>query len=92
MVTSSSIQHPRAELFDPFAPLHLQEPFPFFARLRELHPVYWNSQYSFWMLTRYQGVKWALQSPAKFSSATGVEIEKRAKHLPQGTRASFDIC
>lgn len=92
MVTSSSIQHPGAELFDPFAPLHLQEPFPFFARLRELHPVHWNSQHSFWMLTRYQDVKWALQSPAKFSSATGVEIEKRAKHLPQGTRASFDIC
>ncbi|HEY4045899.1 MAG TPA: hypothetical protein VGM27_03440, partial [Acidobacteriaceae bacterium] len=34
----------------------------------------------------------ALQSPKTFSSATGVEIEKRAKHIPQNSRADFDIC
>jgi cytochrome P450 len=89
---SSSVQNPGHEIFDPFVPLHLQEPFPFFARLREAQPVYWNAQYSFWMLTRYQDVKWALQSPAKFSSATGGEIARRSEHLPQDTRASFDIC
>jgi cytochrome P450 len=87
-----SIQQPIVDSFDPFAPQNIQEPFLFFAKLRESHPVYWNSQYSFWMLTRYKDVKAALQTPAKFSSASGVEIEKRAKHIPQSSRADFDIC
>jgi cytochrome P450 len=46
---------------------------------------------SFWMLTRYQDVKAALRAPRQFSSATGIEIEKRAQQIPQCARASFDI-
>src|SRR5258708_19798757 len=43
------------------------------------------------MLTRYQDVKAVLRAPRQFSSATGVEIEKRAEQIPQSARASFDI-
>ena len=57
-------------------PANLQEPFAFFARLRKEKAVYWNEQYSFWMLTRYQDVKAALRAPRQFSSATGVENGK----------------
>jgi hypothetical protein len=32
---SASTQEQEVELFDPFNILHIQEPFPFFARLRE---------------------------------------------------------
>jgi cytochrome P450 len=91
MSMSSSMNRLGSDIFDPMKPLNLQEPFVYFAKLREKKPVYWNEQYSFWMLTRYQDVRAALRSPRQFSSATGVEIEKRAEQIPQSVRASFDI-
>jgi cytochrome P450 len=91
MSMSSSMQVTGSEIFDPMTPSNLQEPFVLFARLRQEKPVYWNEQYSFWMLTRYQDVKAILRAPRQFSSATGIEIEKRAEQIPQCARASFDI-
>jgi cytochrome P450 len=91
MIMSSSTQATGSDIFDPMKPSNLQEPFVFFAKLRKEKPVYWNEQYSFWMLTRYQDVKAVLRAPRQFSSATGVEIEKRAEQIPQSARASFDI-
>jgi cytochrome P450 len=79
------------DAFDPMTPSNLHEPFRFFTRLREERPVYWNEKYSFWMLTRYQDVKAILQEPGQFSSATGVEIEKRGEQLPLSVRPSFDL-
>jgi cytochrome P450 len=87
MITSSSTQATGSDIFDPMTPSNLQEPFVFFAKLRKENPVYWNEQYSFWMLTRYQDVKAVLRAPRQFSSATGVEIEKRAEQIPQSARA-----
>ena len=89
---SSSIKVTGSDIFDPMTPSNLQEPFVFFAKLREEKPVYWNEQYSFWMLTRYQDVRAALRAPRQFSSATGIEIEKRAQQIPRSARASFEIC
>jgi cytochrome P450 len=91
MIISNSTQATGSDIFDPMTPSNLQEPFVFFAKLRKEKPVYWNEQYSFWMLTRYQDVKAVLRAPRQFSSATGVEIEKRAEQIPQSARASFDI-
>ncbi len=91
MSTPSSMQVRGSDIFDPMTLSNLQEPFVFFAKLRKEKPVYWNEQYSFWMLTRYQDVKAALRAPRQFTSATGVEIEKRAEQIPQSARASFDI-
>src|SRR4029077_9535271 len=91
MSMSSRMQVTGSDIFDPMTPSNLQEPFVFFAKLRKEKPVYWNEQYSFWMLTRYQDVKAALRAPRQFSSATGIEIEKRAQQIPQCARASFDI-
>ena len=88
---SSNMQVTGSDIFDPMTPSNLQEPFVFYAKLRKEKPVYWSEQYSFWMLTRYQDVKAALRAPRQFSSATGVEIEKRAEQVPQSVRASFDI-
>jgi len=88
---SSGMEVRRSDIFDPMTPANLEEPFVFFARLRKEKPVYWNEQYSFWMLTRYQDVKAALRAPRQFSSATGVEMEKRAEQIPPSARASFDI-
>jgi cytochrome P450 len=88
---SSRVQVTGSDVFDPMKPSNLQEPFVYFAKLRNENSVYWNEQYSFWMLTRYQDVKAALRAPRQFSSATVIEIEKRAEQIPQSARASFDI-
>jgi len=69
MSISSSMQVTGSDIFDPMTPSNLQEPFVFFAKLRREKPVYWNEQYSFWMLTRYQDVKAVLRAPRQFSSA-----------------------
>jgi cytochrome P450 len=90
MNTLSAIQV-TGDPFDPMTPSNLQEPFRFFARLRKERPVYWNEKYLFWMLTRYQAVKAILRAPSQFSSATGVEIERRREQFPASVRASFDI-
>jgi cytochrome P450 len=91
MSRSNSTHTMESDTFDPMKSSNLQEPFVYFAKLREKKPVYWNQQYSFWMLTRYQDVRTALRAPQLFSSATGVEIEKRAEQIPQSVRASFDM-
>jgi cytochrome P450 len=92
MSMSSRTQVTGSNIFDPMTSSNLQEPFIFFAKLRNEKPVYWNEQYSIWMLTRYQDVKAALRAPRQFSSATEIEIEKRAEQIPQCARASFDTC
>jgi cytochrome P450 len=91
MTISNRTQATGSDLFDPMTRSNLQEPFVFFAKLRQEKPVYWNEQYSFWMLTRYQDVKAVLKAPRQFSSATGIEIEKRAEQIPPSARASFEI-
>jgi cytochrome P450 len=89
---SPSNTHRWIDLFDPSSPQHVKDPFTFFARLQEAHPVYWNGRCSFWVLTRYHDVQDALQSPDIFSSVTILELEERGKSMPLGTRACFDIC
>jgi cytochrome P450 len=88
---SKTVNKIESKVVDPMKPANIQEPFVYLAKLREEKPVYWNEQYSFWMLTRYQDVKAVLRSPRLFSSATGVEIEKRGERFPQSVRACFDI-
>lgn len=77
---------------DPFFPPNIKEPYPYFARLRKHHPVYWRRENHFWMLSRYKDVKAALQSPAVFRSCTGPEILKRAEALPVSITSAFEIC
>jgi cytochrome P450 len=69
----------------------LQNPFLFFAALREHSPVSWNKKYSCWLFTRYRDVKAALQDSKRFSSATGEEVLQRAEQFPPSARASFEI-
>src|SRR5580700_12083899 len=91
MSMSKTVNKIESKVVDPMKPANIQEPFVYLAKLRKEKPVYWNEQYSFWMLTRYQDVKAVLRAPRQFSSATGVEIERRAEQIPQSARASFDI-
>jgi cytochrome P450 len=88
---SSSAQTKAVVSLDPVEPSNIENPFPFFARLREEAPVYWSEKYSFWMLSRYRDVKEVLLQPKKFSSVTKAPLLDRREHLPQDLHKSFDV-
>jgi cytochrome P450 len=48
-------------LFDPFAPGFTDDPYPQYAAMRELAPVY-QHPFGFWLLTSYAGVSWLLRA------------------------------
>lgn len=46
----------------------LADPYSYYARLREIDPVHWNTRWGGWLLTRYDDVLHALRSPEEYSS------------------------
>jgi len=57
------LTHPASALDQLFSPEVLANPHPLYAELREQHPVYWNSMFQFWVVTRYKDVASLLQDP-----------------------------
>jgi cytochrome P450 len=55
--------------FDPFAPSFLADPYPTFARLRELFPVFYLPELDYWVLSRYQDVRAALRDTTTYSAS-----------------------
>lgn len=50
-------------LFDVLRPENLRDPYPFYRRLREADPVYWDAERGTWVLTRHADVVAALRDP-----------------------------
>ena len=63
-----------ADVFDPFGPAALDDPYPFYAQLRRLAPVAYLEDHGVWMLARYDDVARAWQDPAGFSSVRGMGV------------------
>ena len=55
--------------FDPFAPAFLADPYPWFARYREEHPVFYAPALDYWVISRYHDVRTALRDTATYSAA-----------------------
>src|SRR6516162_612948 len=70
-------------LFGPklFGPKMLNDPYPFYARLRSAAPVHWVDQVGGWVLTRYADVISVLRSPQASSD--------RVNKAPQQSRLEF---
>ncbi len=62
------------DLFDPFGPAALDDPYPFYAQLRRLAPVAHLDDHGIWMLARYDDVVRAWRDPAGFSSVRGMGV------------------
>lgn len=62
-------------------------PYPTYRRLREEAPVYYNPEYNFYALSRYEDVRQGLGDHETFSSARGgiLEIIQNDIQLPAGT-------
>lgn len=72
--------------FDPYDVELLADPYPVFRRLREESPLYYNEQYDFYALSRFQDVSRALVDTGTFSSARGMilEVIKANIEIPPG--------
>ncbi|OBG96103.1 cytochrome [Mycobacterium sp. E3251] len=72
--------------YDPYDVGLLADPYPTFRRLREESPLYYNEQYDFYALSRFQDVSRALVDTATFSSARGMilEVIKANIEIPPG--------
>jgi len=58
--------------YSPFDAEVMADPYPVYRELRDHAPVYWSSQASCWVLSRYDDVCAALADPATYSSASGI--------------------
>jgi cytochrome P450 len=54
--------------FNPLAPPLLDDPHPFYARLRQEAPVTFAPNFHLWLVSRYQDVMTVLKDPRRFSS------------------------
>ena len=63
--------------YSPFARDVQENPYPFYAWLRQEHPVYYNAHFDFWALSHYDDVVQAARNHEVFSSAQGVGPDKR---------------
>ena len=72
--------------YDPYDVDLLGDPYPMFRRLREESPLYYNEQYDFYALSRFQDVSRALVDTGTFSSARGMilEVIKANIEIPPG--------
>jgi cytochrome P450 len=73
--------------FDPYDQVLNSDPYPVHRRLREEAPLYYNEQYDFYALSRFDDVSRALVDHRTFSSARGVILEliKSGIEIPPGT-------
>jgi len=63
-------------IYDPFSPELIADPYPFYERLRDEHPIHYNERMDFYVLSRYDDIFRALRKPQVFSSAQGLTPAK----------------
>ncbi|MEM8609881.1 MAG: cytochrome P450 [Myxococcota bacterium] len=76
MTTRADAQVEYDPIYDPFNPALMVDPYPFYARLRDDHPLYYNARLDCFVLSRYDDIFQALRKPQIFSSAQGLTPEK----------------
>ena len=72
--------------YDPYDADIVAEPYPVYARLREEAPLYYNEDYDFFALSRYEDVERHLKDARQFISGKGgiLELIKADIDLPPG--------
>jgi cytochrome P450 len=78
--------------WDPYSPRHFADPHAAFRRLREEAPVYYNQEYDFYAVSRYEDVERGLADCETFSSARGdiLEMIKAGIQMPPGAFIVMD--
>jgi cytochrome P450 len=73
--------------YDPYDRALTEDPYPAFKRLRDEAPIYYNEQYDFWAVSRFEDVERALVDNKTFRSNRGVILEmiQADFDMPPGT-------
>ncbi len=76
-----------AVYYDPYLREIVEDPYPTYKRLREEAPLYYNEQYDFYAVSRYDDVRRGLRDHETFISGKGgiLELIKADIELPPGT-------
>lgn len=72
-------------VFDPFSDTFFDDPYATYARLRDEAPVYFNDEYGFYAVSRYDDVVAAHGDPKRFVSSYGVTLELLLQKQPLDT-------
>ncbi|EHB45727.1 Linalool 8-monooxygenase [Mycolicibacterium rhodesiae JS60] len=75
MVSGNVVAPTEALNFDPFSEDFFNGPFETYRRLRDEAPVYHDTKYGFYALSRYEDVARGMKDAATFSSARGITME-----------------
>ncbi|MEK8073635.1 cytochrome P450 [Rhodococcoides navarretei] len=87
MTTNATIPQYRADIYSTEA---LLDPYPHYARLRELGPVVWLPRQQVFAVSRYAGCKAVLLDDETFVSGDGVALNPVANRLGRGTTLNSD--
>ncbi|CAN7274516.1 cytochrome P450 [Phenylobacterium sp. LjRoot219] len=68
--------------WDPYNPKYFANPYPVFRRLREEAPVYYNEEYEFYAVSRYDDVQNGLADRDTFISGRGGVLEFIKSNIP----------
>lgn len=61
--------------FDPYDHAVHDDPYPYYARLRQHAPVYYNEEHGYWLLSKWDDCYAAFRDVATFSSIAGPALE-----------------
>jgi hypothetical protein len=61
--------------YDPFSYEVQEDPYPFYAWMRQNAPVFHNPERNFWALSRHADVASALRDPVRFTNRNGISLE-----------------
>ncbi len=73
--------------YDPYSAINDPDPYPLYRRLREEAPLYYNEQYDFFAVSRYEDCERGLVDAKRFISGRGgiLELIKADIEFPPGT-------
>jgi cytochrome P450 len=73
--------------YDPYTAINNPDPYPLYKRLRDEAPLYYNDEYDFYAVTRYEDCERGLVDAKRFISGRGgiLELIKADIELPPGT-------
>jgi|SRR6218665_544025 len=77
--------------YNPLSSTVQADPYPYYAALRENTPIYFNEQFGWYIVSRYEDVVAITKNPAVFSSARAIvgpeKLDEAAKVAPEALRA-----
>ncbi len=86
-MSSQSVAAPGGVYYDPYKRSIAESPYPTYKRMRDEAPLYYNPEYNFYALTRYDDVRAAFLNHQALSSRHGdiLEMIQQKIAIPPGT-------